>query len=145
MIKSLSLVLVGLGALVLRAEDPHVNAVKERQREFENALVAADVPRLEQMLTGDFLRTGTAGQETDKAAYSKLVRSGELKYLSFEDRAQKYRVYGDTVLENKFSHVRYRMGAVDHEVDVKLLWVWVRRDKQWLLATVQGTLVSAPQ
>jgi len=138
-----TLVLIASGALVLYAQDSRVDAVRGRQRELEEALVAANIGKLDQMLTSDFIRTGIAGQDTDKATYSKLIRSGQIKYLSFEDREQKYRPYGGTVLENKLSHIRYRMGDADREVDVKLLWVWVRHDGQWLLAAVQGTEVSA--
>lgn len=116
--------------------------VRARQSELEEALIHADVAKLDQMLTADFLRTPPGGRDTDKAEYSRLISSGQLRYLSFEDRDQKYRAYGDTVLVNMESHLRTRSrSGAESETTLRLIWVWVKRDSQWLLAGVQGTEV----
>jgi ketosteroid isomerase-like protein len=116
--------------------------VRARQGELEQALIHADMAKLDQMLTSDFIRTPPGGRDTDKAQYSELISSGRLKYLSFEDRDVKYRVYGDTVLVNMESHLRTRSGAnPETETTLKLIWVWVKRDGQWLVAGVEGTEV----
>lgn len=116
--------------------------VRLRQSELEQALIHADVATLDQMLTNDFLRTPPGGRDTDKAQYSRLISSGQLRYLSFEDRDQKYRVYGDTVLVNMESHLRNRLASgAESELNLRLIWVWVKQNGQWLLAGVQGTEV----
>jgi ketosteroid isomerase-like protein len=120
--------------------DRVIDAVRARQQELEKALVDADIAKLDQMLTPDFIRTPPGGRDTNKAAYSAIIRSGQLKYISFDDRDPKFRAYGDTVLVNVLSHLRTRSGAgAERESDLKLLWVWVRRGDQWLLAAVEGT------
>jgi ketosteroid isomerase-like protein len=120
--------------------DHAIDAVRARQQELEKALVDGDIAKLDQMLTPDFIRTPPGGRDTDKAAYSAIIRSGQLKYISFDDREPKFRAYGDTVLVNVLSHLRTRSGTgPERESNLKLLWVWVRRGDQWLLAAVEGT------
>jgi ketosteroid isomerase-like protein len=117
-----------------------IDEVRAQQAELEQALTHADMAKLDQMLTGDFIRTPPGGRDTDKTQYSELISSGRLRYLSFEDRDVKYRVYGDTVLVNMESHLRTRSGAnPEAESTLKLIWVWVKRDGQWLVAGVEGT------
>ena len=116
--------------------------VRLRQSELEQALIHADMAKLDQMLTTDFLRTPPGGRDTDKTEYSRLISSGQLRYLSFEDRDQKYRAYGDTVLVNMESHLRNRLASgAESELTLRLIWVWVKQNGQWLLAGVQGTEV----
>ena len=116
--------------------------VRLRQGELEQALIHADMAKLDQMLTTDFLRTPPGGRDTDKTEYSRLISSGQLRYLSFEDRDQKYRAYGDTVLVNMESHLRNRLASgAESELTLRLIWVWVKQNGQWLLAGVQGTEV----
>ena len=116
--------------------------VRLRQSELEQALIHADMAKLDQMLTTDFLRTPPGGRNTDKTEYSRLISSGQLRYLSFEDRDQKYRAYGDTVLVNMESHLRNRLASgAESELTLRLIWVWVKQNGQWLLAGVQGTEV----
>ena len=116
--------------------------VRLRQNELEQALIHADMAKLDQMLTADFLRTPPGGRDTDKTEYSRLISSGQLRYLSFEDRDQKYRTYGDTVLVNMESHLRNRLASgAESELTLRLIWVWVKQNGQWLLAGVQGTEV----
>ena len=116
--------------------------VRLRQSELEQALIHADIAKLDQMLTTDFLRTPPGGRNTDKTEYSRLISSGQLRYLSFEDRDQKYRAYGDTVLVNMESHLRNRLASgAESELTLRLIWVWVKQNGQWLLAGVQGTEV----
>jgi ketosteroid isomerase-like protein len=124
--------------------DRAIDAVRVRQQELEKALVYADMAKLDQMLTADFIRTPPGGRDTDKAAYSAIIRSGQLKYISFDDREPQFRAYGDTVLVNVLSHLRTRSGTgPERESNLKLLWVWVRRGDQWLLAAVEGTDFTA--
>ena len=116
--------------------------VRLRQGELEQALIHADMAKLDQMLTTDFVRTPPGGRDTDKTEYSRLISSGQLRYLSFEDRDQKYRAYGDTVLVNMESHLRNRLASgAESELTLRLIWVWVKQNGQWLLAGVQGTEV----
>jgi ketosteroid isomerase-like protein len=135
-----TLAFVAACATSVYAQGPAIDAVRARQLELEDALVHADIAKLDRMLTSDFVRTPPGGRDTDKAAYSELLRSGQLKYMSFDDREPKYRAYGDTVLVNVLSHLRTRSGTgPERESNLKLLWVWVKRDGQWLLAAVEGT------
>jgi ketosteroid isomerase-like protein len=133
------LVLAAVAGL-LPAQDSAMEAVRARQSELEQALVQADVAKLDRMLTADFLRTPPGGRNTDKAAYSAILASGQLKYISFENSEQKYRVYGDTVLLTEMSKIRTRSGQrAESETTLRLLWVWVKRNGEWLLAGVEGT------
>ena len=117
-----------------------IDAVKARQAELESALVNADMAKLDQMLTPDFIRTPPGGHDTDKAAYSAIIRSGQLKYVSFQDKDPIFRAFGDTVLVNVLSHLKTRSGAgPERDSNLKLIWVWVKRDGKWLLAAVEGT------
>ena len=138
------LLVLALATAALYAQDSAADAVRARQGELEEALIHADVATLDKMLTADFLRTPPGGRDTDKAAYSRLVASGQLKYISFENSEQKFRAYGETVLVTELSHLHTRSGQrAETEITLRLLWVWVRRDGQWLLAAVQGTEVPA--
>ena len=132
---------MALNASWLTAATP-TDEVRLRQSELEQALIHADMAKLDQMLTTDFLRTPPGGRNTDKTEYSRLISSGQLRYLSFEDRDQKYRAYGDTVLVNMESHLRNRLASgAESELTLRLIWVWVKQNGQWLLAGVQGTEV----
>lgn len=135
-----SSLLLMLCALCAFGQTAAIDEVRARQLELENALTHADMAKLDQMLTADFIRTPPGGRDTDKTAYSAIIRSGQLKYVSFEDKDPIFRAYGDTVLVNVLSHLRTRSGAgPERESNLKLLWVWVKRDGKWLLAAVEGT------
>ena len=50
--------------------------VRLRQSELEQALIHADMAKLDQMLTTDFLRTPPGGRNTDKTEYSRRKSAG---------------------------------------------------------------------
>jgi ketosteroid isomerase-like protein len=140
MIRSVLPFLCCLSLLAQAPADRAIDAVRTRQQELEKALVDADMAKLDRMLTLDFIRTPPGGRDTDKAAYSAIIRSGQLKYISFEDGEPKFRAYCDTVLVNVLSHLRTRSGTgPERESNLKLLWVWVRSGDQWRVAAVEGT------
>ena len=122
-----------------------VEAVKKVEGEFREALSRSDIEALGKLLTEDFLRTPPTTPSTTKTEWLELIRTGKQKYLAFETKEAKYRVYGDTVIVNAIVSLRVSRGN-EAATDLKLpiLQVWVKQNGRWLLAAIQGNQTPNP-
>ena len=134
--------LFAFAVLPLAAQDTtNVSAVRKAQTDVQQILVRGDAAALGNILTEDFVRTPPDGIDTNKSEYISQIAAGRLKYLSTDNIEDRYRAYGNTVLVNTLTNVRYRANGAERLVKLKVMWVWVRQAGQWRLAAVQGTEV----
>jgi ketosteroid isomerase-like protein len=113
------------------------------EQRFREAQLRSDADTMAATLTEDFIRSPPNLPETTKSQYVDAIRSGTQKYLSIKVREVKYRVYGDTILENVIQDVTTLRSGQQGFSRTRALYVWIKRNSGWMLAAIQGN--SAPQ
>lgn len=114
------------------------------------ALDAQDVPTLEKLMADDVTYVHASGKVDTKTSYLDAIRSGQLRYLSWQPTSMQVRVLGkDAAVVNG----EYAVRAVDTRVQqqpfdlrILILTVYARRDGQWQQIAWQSTrdVAAAP-
>jgi len=103
------------------------------------ALTQGDVRSLDDLLAKDLAYTHASGWRQTKAEFLSSIRSGELKFHTFNMRDVSVRVYGDTVIVTGGADAK--VNSKGQELDVRLLFleVYVKEGGRWRLAAWQST------
>ncbi|HTM52664.1 MAG TPA: DUF4440 domain-containing protein [Pirellulales bacterium] len=133
----LVILVVVLMASFAQAEDA-VESIKKLEQELRQALIKADVDALSRMLTDDFIRTPPTTPATTKPQWLEAIKSGRLKYVSFETIEATYRPHGDAVLVNSVAKLQVSRAGEALHLQLRILDVWVKEQGRWLLSSVQG-------
>jgi hypothetical protein len=75
-----------------------VETVKAREAERQRAMVAVDLPALEDIFAADATYIHSNGLAQTKAGVIAMLTKKELRYVSFDIKEATYRPYGDTVV-----------------------------------------------
>jgi hypothetical protein len=136
-----SLTAAGPGA---RAEGP---AAKDEVLQREDARIAAmikpDPAALEELLADDLSYVHSSGVVDTKQEFVESVRSGRLKYKSFEREGLASRFYGDVAVLTGRANVMVLSSGAELDVRVRFTEVWVKRDGKWRMAAWHSTRVPA--
>jgi uncharacterized protein (TIGR02246 family) len=135
--------LAALGAL---AQGGSVEqTIKALTEQWRHALLKSDAAAYAKLTAEDFITIGTAGRAFTKAQIVEFLKSGELKYETYDYSDIKIRLYKDTALVNCILNQKGRVGDRDLIAGPFLVvLVWVRRNGQWQTVSWQGTR-AAPQ
>jgi uncharacterized protein (TIGR02246 family) len=111
------------------------------------ALDAQDVPALEKLLAEDVTYVHATGKYDTKTSYLDAIRSGQLRYISWQPKSMQVRVLGkDAAVVNG----EYAVQAMDTRVQTQpinvtifILTVYARRDGRWQQIAYQSTRDTA--
>ena len=106
------------------------------------AIVATDLTALNQLLSDDLTYTHSSGWTQTKAEYIESLRSGELKYLSFEASDVKVRVYGNAAVVNGIAEVKARSKGQETVSKIRYLDVYVKQQGDWKQVAWESTRLS---
>ena len=121
-------------------ERDDVAAAEDR---FFAALLAADGPALEALLTPDFLIIDVmTGSKAPGAAMVSLLGSGQLRFETIERLDSRLRRYGTTAVVTGETRMRGRYGEQPFAAHSRYTHVYVRAGDEWRLASAQGTPVA---
>jgi hypothetical protein len=136
-------VLVALLSVGMRA-DSDSTAVIAVEHARTAALVSGDLAALDGIVADDVTYTHASGKRDTKASYFEALRSGTLKYDSWQPVEMNARVLGDTAVLNGV----YDIQAYDKRVQTDLmtvhvifLAVYARRNGRWQLVAWQTTKI----
>src|SRR5579859_3359601 len=107
-----------------------------------NALEHSDFDTLDKLLADDLTYVHASGKVDTKASYRGALRTGDLRYLSWEPKDLQVRVLGDSAVLTGGYHVRavdQRMQAEPLDVHVIVLSVYAKRAGHWQQVAWQST------
>jgi Domain of unknown function (DUF4440) len=153
--KTLHLILcivLGISVPVAAASSPQAEAAAKQVLATENARTAAldcsDVAALGRIMADDDTYIHASGKIDTKASYLAAIRSGQLRYISWQPVGLHVRVLGngDSAVLNGEYRVRVtdsRMQKKPFNVDILVLSVYARRGGRWQQVAWQSTRAIA--
>jgi ketosteroid isomerase-like protein len=109
---------------------------------FFDALLAADVDTLGNLLAEDFLIVDVmAGQVTGRNDLLDAIGSGEVQFVGIDrrDDDRSVRMRGATAVVVGQTRMALRAGGHDMTTDSRYTHVYIREQDRWLLLSAQGT------
>lgn len=132
-----TLVLLAASSALAFAADS--DAIQQKEREFGKALAAGDVATLDKLISDDLLYTHSGSNTDTKATYMEALKSGNLKYPTFEYDKLDSKMYGNTALVFGVVHVKSVSKGTPAESHLRILHVWVKQKGTWQLVAHQST------
>jgi ketosteroid isomerase-like protein len=112
----------------------------EADRQFFNALLAADTATLDALLADDFLLIDVLrGAEIGKNELIGAVAMNMVRFEKIEAHDPRVREYGDTAIVTGWTDMRMTFGGQSAEVKSRYTHVFVRRNGAWAFVSAQGT------
>ncbi len=120
------------------AEEVEAEVLKREEARF-TAMLKADLAVLEDVLADDLTYVHSSGNLDGKRDFIESVRSGRVKYHSFDRDGVAVRMYGDTAVVTGRGHVLVESAAA--QLDLRLFFtdVYVRRGGKWRMVAWQST------
>ena len=117
----------------------------DTDHQFFAALIKADVPALERMLTADFILIDVmSGSEISKSAFLGLVGSGEIKFESISPAENRVRIYMTTGVITGRTKMKGKLGDASFEARSRYTHVYAMQQNEWRLVSAQGTQIRRP-
>lgn len=116
--------------------------VDAAEASFTTALIAADIPRLEQLLADDFTWTHTTGGVEMKKEYLRGVLDTR-RYKAFKREGTTFRVYETAAISSGNVHIT--VSAADRGeriLHIRYTAVYVSQDGGWRLAAWHNTRLA---
>jgi ketosteroid isomerase-like protein len=123
---------------------PHSESeVLRADRAFFDALLAASVAQLEELLTGDFrIIDVSSGTEADRPMLLGAIGAGQLRFEVIDLLESRTRAYGDTVIVTGATRMRGRFQGQEFGAHSRYTHVYVRQEGRWRMASAQGTPIT---
>ena len=135
---SMTLVLTAALAAPARSQDAASDVLKRDDARIA-AQLKADVAALEDTFADGATYTHSSSVAETKKDFIEGIRTGRLKYKSYDRKEAAVALYGDTaVVTGKAFLVVVREGA-DADVRVQFTNVWVKRAGKWRMVSWHST------
>jgi hypothetical protein len=118
-------------------------AVLGLEREWREALLKADLSKLETLYDDNLVYTHSSGVVDDKAKYIASLRTGALKYESIEFSEQKANVYNDTAVVTSRVAFKVINQGTPGTFNVRMIHVYVRDGGRWRMVAHQTTRLAS--
>jgi ketosteroid isomerase-like protein len=113
-------------------------------KQFFDALMAADAAALDGILTDDFILIDVmSGSEIMKPAFLAAVTSGQVKFDTIEPAENRVRVYQTTAIITGRTRMEGRLGDTPFAASSRYTHVFVEEQGEWRMASAQGTSIAA--
>lgn len=137
-----------LGTTLAFAQNRSTTAgVLEVEKNRTEALVHSDLPALDKLLADDLTYVHATGKVDTKTTLLDAIRSGDLRYLSWDPKELHVRTMGDTAVLTGAYHVRavdQRVQGEPVDVNVIILSVYAKRGGHWQQIAWQSTREQSP-
>jgi ketosteroid isomerase-like protein len=108
------------------------DTIRQRDQEWADAMIAADIPKLNQIVADDWIE-GYPGRAATKATFLDDVKSGKHKLESCEFGPRDVQVLGNVaVLQGSVTETRIADGQ-RNTFRVTYMDVWVKRGDRWMV------------
>jgi len=124
------------------ADPSALNAVRQLEQDMGDAMVRADIGRLDQIYADDFATIGSSGRVITKKDLLSDFQSFHDKLVSFENGPIDVRVFGNVAVANgSVSEKRLRDGK-DTSGDFVWMDLLENRGGKWVVVRSAGTRVK---
>ena len=111
---------------------------------FDQALVAADLQALDQILADDFVLIDLIGNQVPKLALLAAIESHQLRFETLEAINTAVRLYGDTAVVTGLTQMRASQGDAAFAGRSRFTHVYVQQQGEWRMVAAQGTIAPVP-
>ncbi|TCG07893.1 hypothetical protein BZM27_16190 [Paraburkholderia steynii] len=119
------------------------NEVCELEESRWDAMIAADVARLDELLSEKLSWTHSSGHREDKASLLQRISSGQITYRSITRTDERFTKWESVVLVTGIAEMRVEVGGRETIVKNRFTNVWVKELAVWRLAGWQSTPAPA--
>ena len=113
--------------------------VKSLQVKAIEALLKSDTKFFDKYFADNIVIIHGTGAAVTKGQDIQNLKSGALKYNSYEVSDRKIRVYGNTAVVNDVASVKGLIASKPFDGDFRITWVWVKLDGNWEIVSRQIT------
>jgi hypothetical protein len=140
--KVFSILLLTLVCFVSFAQNETKMEVMMKMLTLKNALVAKDSVALSKVLAEDITYGHTNAMIQTKAELIRDVVSLVQDYKSIEPSEMKIRIYDNTAIVNMNSKVVMNYQQQPLELNMKITFTWIKKDKEWQLVARQAVKMN---
>ncbi len=115
--------------------------VKALQARAIEALLKSDTGFFEKYFADDIVIIHGTGAVVTKAQDIQNLKSGALKYESYDVSDRKIRIYGNTAVVNDVASVKGLIASKPFNGDFRITWVWVELNGNWKIVSRQITKI----
>jgi ketosteroid isomerase-like protein len=116
------------------ADDASVaEAIKQREREWVNAMMVFDIDKLGQIFADDWLETDNTGKVLTKASTLDYFRSRKHKLESCEFGPEEVKVFGDVAVLQGSVTERWTSDGQHSDARVTYMDVWAKQGDRWVV------------
>lgn len=114
------------------------DSLRQVDQDFGDAIMHADLDKLNQILADDYRTVGSAGRPADKASVLEYIKSGKSRLEWFELGPRDVKMLSDdvAVVQATVNEKRNEAG-VTVSMSVAFMDVWVKRENRWVLVRSQ--------
>ena len=117
----------------------------DTDQQFFDALIKADVPVLDHMLTADFILIDVlSGSEISKLTFLDFVGSGQIKFESITRAENQVRIYHTTAVITGRTEMKGMLGDAPFKTQSRYTHVYAMQQNEWRLVSAQGTQIRPP-
>jgi ketosteroid isomerase-like protein len=138
--KSLALCLSLLATRALAAELPPdlVRAVQE----YDRAQFANDIAALDRLVVDDFVLVNSDGSVQDKAQFLADFNLPGFRIEPYVIEKPVHKAWNDGAVIGGLVNLRWTQDGKQHARQVRVAYVWVKRDGRWRAAYAQVTRIE---
>jgi ketosteroid isomerase-like protein len=109
------------------------DAIKQRVRDWADAMTVVDLDKLNQIIADDWVETGTSGKFSTKANFLDGVKSGAHKLESCDFGPEEVKVLGDVAVIQGTVTERWMKDGQLNTSHVAFMDVFVKRGDRWVV------------
>ena len=126
----------------LASERDPADDLRDANRRYDLALVAADAPALDALYLPEFTYIGPGGVVRNKTEQVRSIASGAVDIIEGKSDQVSITVHGDTaILTGRFTG-RVRAQGKESSFHERYSTVWINRGNGWRLALEHGTVIN---
>jgi ketosteroid isomerase-like protein len=115
------------------------------EAERDEAMQKADMATLNRIYADDVVIVNTRGHHLTKADRLADFKSGDLKFLSFDQGDYSFHIYGNTVILNGRANSVVQFHGKVNQVPRKFTLTYIKRNGEWQLVAQNETLIDEPK
>lgn len=126
------------------ASAPAVQALRQIESDVSTAYLKGDTAVLERVWADEYTFTPPNGMVFNKADYLAMLKSGVVKYESFDPQNIEVQVYGDAAVVTGLVTVKGKVPGHTINGQDRFLTVYVKRQGRWQQVATQAARVARP-
>jgi ketosteroid isomerase-like protein len=141
---SIAVIIMIAGSLASAWGQDAQEQLKKMEIDRAEAVVKANVAKLDKETSDDYMLINMNGRMADKAAMIEGFKSGSSKITSEELSDLKVRIYGNTGVVTGKADIKGTLGGQDATGQILFTRVYVKKNGHWQSVSLQQTRAANP-